>query len=29
VIDQGTIKFDGTPQELRDNTEVTSRYLHV
>ena len=29
VIDQGTIKFGGTPQELRDNTEVTSRYLHV
>ncbi|MDQ2858314.1 MAG: ABC transporter ATP-binding protein [Candidatus Eremiobacteraeota bacterium] len=29
VIDQGTIKFEGTPAELRGNTEVLSRYLHV
>ncbi len=29
VIDQGTIKFEGTPADLRGNTEVLSRYLHV
>ena len=29
VVDQGTIKFEGTPEELRGNTEVMSRYLHV
>jgi branched-chain amino acid transport system ATP-binding protein len=29
VIDQGTIKFEGTPAALRGNTEVLSRYLHV
>jgi len=29
VIDQGSIKFEGKPEELRGNTEVLSRYLHV
>ncbi len=29
VIDQGAIQFEGTPAELRGNTEVLSRYLHV
>jgi branched-chain amino acid transport system ATP-binding protein len=29
VIDQGTVKFEGTPDELRGNTDVLSRYLHV
>ncbi len=29
IIDQGTIKFEGTPAQLRTNTEVLSRYLHV
>jgi len=29
IIDQGSIKFEGTPDQLRGNTEVLSRYLHV
>jgi branched-chain amino acid transport system ATP-binding protein len=29
VLDQGTVKFEGTPAELRGNTEVLARYLHV
>jgi branched-chain amino acid transport system ATP-binding protein len=29
VIDQGTIQFEGTPEELRGNTEVLAKYLHV
>ncbi len=29
VIDQGTIQFEGTPADLKGNTEVLSRYLHV
>lgn len=29
VIDQGTIQFEGTPEELRGNTDVLARYLHV
>jgi branched-chain amino acid transport system ATP-binding protein len=29
VIDQGSVKFEGTPDELRGNTDVLSRYLHV
>ena len=29
IIDQGTIKFEGTPAQLRTNTEVLARYLHV
>jgi len=29
ILDQGTVKFEGTPAELRDNAEVVSRYLHV
>ena len=29
IIDQGTIRFEGTPDTLRGNTEVLSRYLHV
>ena len=29
IIDQGTIKYEGTPAQLRTNTEVLSRYLHV
>jgi ABC-type branched-subunit amino acid transport system ATPase component len=29
VIDQGTIQFEGTPDELRGNAEVLAKYLHV
>jgi branched-chain amino acid transport system ATP-binding protein len=29
IIDQGTIKYEGTPLELRGNAEVLGRYLHV
>jgi branched-chain amino acid transport system ATP-binding protein len=29
VLDQGTMKFEGTPAALRGNTEVLTRYLHV
>jgi branched-chain amino acid transport system ATP-binding protein len=29
VLDQGAIKFEGKPDDLRGNTEVLSRYLHV
>jgi branched-chain amino acid transport system ATP-binding protein len=29
VIDQGSIRFEGTADELRGNTEVLKRYLHV
>ena len=29
VLDQGTIRWTGTPDELRANHEVLSRYLHV
>jgi len=29
VIDQGAVAFEGTPDELRGNTEVLGRYLHV
>ena len=29
VIDQGTIKFEGTPAELKADTETLSRFLHV
>jgi branched-chain amino acid transport system ATP-binding protein len=29
VVDQGEIRFEGTPQELRANHEVLNRYLHV
>ncbi|HXF33668.1 MAG TPA: ABC transporter ATP-binding protein [Candidatus Acidoferrales bacterium] len=29
VIDQGEIRFEGTPDELRSNHEVQNRYLHV
>jgi branched-chain amino acid transport system ATP-binding protein len=29
VVDQGAIKFDGTPAALRANADVLRRYLHV
>jgi branched-chain amino acid transport system ATP-binding protein len=29
IIDQGTVKFEGTPDEVRTNHEVRERYLHV
>jgi branched-chain amino acid transport system ATP-binding protein len=29
VIDQGEIRFEGTPADLRANHDVQSRYLHV
>jgi len=29
IIDQGTIKYEGTPADLRGNTDVLARYLHV
>ena len=29
VIDQGQIRFEGTPDEVRGNEEILKRYLHV
>jgi branched-chain amino acid transport system ATP-binding protein len=29
VVDQGSVKFEGTPAELRADTETLQRYLHV
>jgi branched-chain amino acid transport system ATP-binding protein len=29
IIDQGEIKFEGTPEEIRQNEEIRARYLHV
>ena len=29
VIDQGTIQFEGAPDELRGNADVLAKYLHV
>jgi branched-chain amino acid transport system ATP-binding protein len=29
VIDQGSIQFEGTPDELRGNADVLAKYLHV
>ena len=29
VIDQGTIQFEGKPDDLRGNTEILAKYLHV
>jgi branched-chain amino acid transport system ATP-binding protein len=29
VVDQGSVKFEGTPAELRASTETLARYLHV
>jgi branched-chain amino acid transport system ATP-binding protein len=29
VIDQGTIAFEGLPEELRSDPELLARYLHV
>ena len=29
VLDQGTIRWTGTPDELRANQEILTRYLHV
>ena len=29
VMDQGQIRFEGTPEEVRKNEEVLKRYLHV
>jgi branched-chain amino acid transport system ATP-binding protein len=29
IVEQGTIRYEGTPDELRGNTEILSRYLHV
>jgi len=29
VVDQGTVKFEGTPAQLRGDAETLSRYLHV
>lgn len=29
IIDQGQIRFEGTPDEIRANDEVRERYLHV
>ncbi|GAC1404626.1 MAG: ABC transporter ATP-binding protein [Candidatus Velthaea sp.] len=29
IIDQGEVKFEGTPDEIRRSDEVRSRYLHV
>jgi branched-chain amino acid transport system ATP-binding protein len=29
VVDQGTVKFEGTPAELRADTATLQRYLHV
>ena len=29
IVDQGQIRFEGSPEELRKNEEVLERYLHV
>lgn len=29
VIDQGVIRFEGTPQQLKDDTQALAKYLHV
>jgi branched-chain amino acid transport system ATP-binding protein len=29
VLDQGTIVYEGTPDELRANEDILRRYLHV
>ena len=29
VVDQGSVKFQGTPDELRESTDTLARYLHV
>jgi branched-chain amino acid transport system ATP-binding protein len=29
IIDQGTVRFEGTPDEIRQNHEIRARYLHV
>ncbi|MFN2461415.1 MAG: ABC transporter ATP-binding protein, partial [Candidatus Velthaea sp.] len=29
IIDQGQIRFEGTPDDVRQNEEVRARYLHV
>ncbi len=29
VVDQGTVKFEGTPAQLRADTDALQRYLHV
>jgi len=29
IVDQGTIRYEGSPDDLRGNAEVLSRYLHV
>ncbi len=29
VIDQGAVKFSGTPAQLRESTDTLARYLHV
>ncbi|MBV8601407.1 MAG: ABC transporter ATP-binding protein [Candidatus Eremiobacteraeota bacterium] len=29
IIDQGQIRFEGTPEEVRQNEDVLKRYLHV
>jgi len=29
IIEQGSIRYEGTPEELRGNSEILSRYLHV
>jgi branched-chain amino acid transport system ATP-binding protein len=29
IIDQGEIKFEGTPQQVRDDAALRQRYLHV
>jgi len=29
IIDQGEIKFEGTPEQVRSDEELRRRYLHV
>ena len=29
IIDQGSVQFEGTPDEIRHNHEIRERYLHV
>jgi branched-chain amino acid transport system ATP-binding protein len=29
IIDQGEVKFEGTPQQIRDDADLRRRYLHV
>ena len=29
IIDQGTVRFEGTPDQIRHDHDLRARYLHV